>query len=339
VADDYLWDRSGPPDPEIERLERLLGRFRAAPSRLVLPSSSFDASATSFVPRPSPFVYVAVAATLLLACGVALWQITRVERPTWAIQRVTGVPVVDAAPVVESSQLGVGQWLETDRDARATVRVGEIGLVEVDPHTRVRLVDTTAGNHRLALMRGTVHALIWAPPGEFFVETPSSTAVDLGCAYTLHVDTAGNGAIDVTAGWVAFEYRGRESFIPAGARCRTRVGAGPGTPFFADAAAPFEASLSVVDVGERGRRQQAVDDVLARARSRDALTLWHLLRRVDASDRGRVFDSLAGFAPPPRSVTRDGIVRGDRRMLDDWWNALGLGTTGLWRTWKREWKD
>jgi hypothetical protein len=26
--DDYLWDGSGKPDPEVERLERLLGRFR-----------------------------------------------------------------------------------------------------------------------------------------------------------------------------------------------------------------------------------------------------------------------------------------------------------------------
>jgi FecR protein len=330
VADDYLWDRSGPPDPEIERLERLLGRFRGS----VRPAS--------FVPRPStrrlPIVYLAIAASLVWSCGLGLWHIVHVKTPAWAIQRVAGVPVIDAAPVGDSSRLAVGQWLETDRDARATVRVGDIGLVQVDPHTRVQLLDTSAGNHRLALARGTVHALIWAPPGEFFVETPSSTAVDLGCAYTLRVDPQGNGTIDVAAGWVAFEHRGRESFIPAGARCRTRVGAGPGTPYFPDTAEDFQASLSLVDFGERGRRERALDDVLARAGSRDAITLWHLLRRVDGNDRGRVFDLLAAFAPPPASVTRDGIVSGNRRMLDAWWDALGLGSTSWWRTWKREWR-
>jgi FecR protein len=330
VADDYLWDRSGPPDPEIERLERLLGRFRGS----VRPAS--------FVPRPStrrlPIVYLAIAASLVWSCGLGLWHIVHVKTPAWAIQRVAGVPVIDAAPVGDSSRLAVGQWLETDRDARATVRVGDIGLVQVDPHTRVQLLDTSAGNHRLALARGTVHALIWAPPGEFFVETPSSTAVDLGCAYTLRVDPQGNGTIDVAAGWVAFEHRGRESFIPAGARCRTRVGAGPGTPYFPDTAEDFQASLSLVDFGERGRRERALDDVLARAGSRDAITLWHLLRRVDGNDRGRVFDRLAAFAPPPASVTRDGIVSGNRRMLDAWWDALGLGSTSWWRTWKSEWR-
>ena len=29
MSDEYLWDRSGPPDPEIERLEGLLGRLQA----------------------------------------------------------------------------------------------------------------------------------------------------------------------------------------------------------------------------------------------------------------------------------------------------------------------
>lgn len=339
MADDYLWDPSAQPDAEIERLERLLGRFRGSPPSSFGPRpSAFDGRPSSVVPRSSSIAYLAIAASLLCGCTIGLWHITRLETPAWAIQRVAGVPVINAAPVVDNSRLAVGQWLETDRDARATVRVGDIGLVQVDPHTRVQLVDTTAGNHRLALARGTVHALIWAPPGEFFVETPSSTAVDLGCAYTLQVDPDGNGTIDVTTGWVAFEHRGRESFIPAGARCRTRVGTGPGTPYFPDAREGFEASLSLVDFGERGRRQRALDDVLARARGRDAITLWHLLRRVERSERGRVFDALAICAPPPASVTRDGIVSGDRRMLDDWWDALGLGTTSWWRTWKREWR-
>jgi FecR protein len=333
VADDYLWDGSGPPDPEIERLERLLGRFRGSP-----PMPAWQAARRSpFVLRPSK-AYLAVAASLILGCGLGLWQIAHLETSAWTIQRVAGVPVIDAAPVGDSGRLAVGQWLETDRDARATVSVGDIGLVQVDPHTRVQLLDTTAGNHRLALARGTVHALIWAPPREFFVETPSSTAVDLGCAYTLRVDPQGNGTIDVTAGWVAFEHHGRESFIPAGARCQTRVGAGPGTPYFPDAPEDFQASLSLVDFGERESSERALDDVLARAKSRDAITLWHLLRRVDVNDRGRVFDRLAAFSPPPASVTRDGIVSGDRRMLDDWWDALGLGSTSWWRTWKREWR-
>ena len=32
MSDDYLWDRSGPPDADVERLERLLGTLRSTPA-------------------------------------------------------------------------------------------------------------------------------------------------------------------------------------------------------------------------------------------------------------------------------------------------------------------
>src|ERR1044071_3721877 len=31
MNDDYLWNRSGPPDPDVVRLEEMLGRLRSAP--------------------------------------------------------------------------------------------------------------------------------------------------------------------------------------------------------------------------------------------------------------------------------------------------------------------
>jgi hypothetical protein len=71
-----------------------------------------------------------------------------------------------------------------------------------------------------------MHAFIWAPPGQFSVETVSSTAIDLGCAYTLTMDDKGVGRVEVTSGWVGFEWQGRESFIPIGAVCVTRPGLG-----------------------------------------------------------------------------------------------------------------
>src|SRR5207253_7821011 len=126
-------------------------------------------------------------------------------------------------------------WLETDSSSRAKISVGRIGQVEVDPNTRLRLVQTRLTEHRLALARGRMQARIWAPPRLFFVDTPSAEAVDLGCAYTLAVDDAGGSLLQVTSGYVAFVRDGRESKVPAGAVCVTRPGIGPGTPYFADA--------------------------------------------------------------------------------------------------------
>lgn len=42
-SDDYLWDGSGEPDPEIQRLEAVLGKFRYdSPTRLFPKSSPID---------------------------------------------------------------------------------------------------------------------------------------------------------------------------------------------------------------------------------------------------------------------------------------------------------
>ena len=59
-----------------------------------------------------------------------------------------------------------------------------------------------AGLKRIALDRGTIHAYIWAPAGEFVVDTPSAVTVDLGCAYKIKTDESGDteGAAVLHAG-------------------------------------------------------------------------------------------------------------------------------------------
>ena len=250
---------------------------------------------------------------LLVACGV--WLYERASRPSWEVARIEGAPRIASGRIGERGRLGVGQWLETDAGSRAEIAVANIGEVEVDPNTRVRLVETRLTEHRLELERGTLHARIWAPPRLFYVNTPSAVAADLGCAYTLEVDDAGRGFLHVTAGYVALEAAGRESIVPAGAACLTKPGAGPGTPFFEDAPEEFVGALARLDfAGDRA----ALERVLASARARDTLTLWHLLARVDGDGRARVYERLAALSPPPEGVTREGVLRLDPRMLDGW---------------------
>ena len=76
--------------------------------------------------------------------------------------------------------------------------MGNIGEVEVDPNTRVRLVRARETEHRLRLARGTLHVTISAPPRYFVVDTPSAVATDLGCMYTLEVGPDGIGRLNVT---------------------------------------------------------------------------------------------------------------------------------------------
>ncbi len=333
MSDEYLWDRSGPRDPEVERLERLLGRLQSATPE---PDWLHERAPRMHVGAP----LLALAAALILACGAALWTARRPVEPAWSVTRVDGTPVIGARKLTGAGQLAVGEQLTTDDRSRASVAVADVGRLDIAPDTQIRLVGTRGGRHRVALDRGTVHATIWAPPGEVVVDTPASSAVDLGCAYTLSVAPDGAGVIEVEVGWVGFEFNGREAFIPAGARCATRPRVGPGTPYYDALDQRARDALAVIDFGAPAdtAREAAIAAVISAARREDAMTVWHLLGRVPAGDRDQVFDALARLVPPPAGVTREGIRNGDRAMRDRWWDALDLGTSSWWRMWEREWR-
>jgi len=337
VTNDYLWDRTGPPDPDIVRLEHLLAQLRPAADgpRILM----FPARARAARPSWSFVATIASLAAVIVAIVGVSWRLVQTS-PSLDVTRLEGTPTIASRPVADHLELRAGTWLETNDQGRASIDIASVGRVEVDPHTRIGLLTSRPGQHRLQLQRGTIHALIWAPPGQFVVVTPSSTAVDLGCAYTLTVDDEGVGHVRVTTGWVGFEWRGRESFIPAGAVCETRVGLGPGTPHFDDASAAFQEAIAVLDLpgGAPEARRTALDRIIIDARPKDAMTLWHLLSRVEGSDRARVFDRLVELAPPPAGVTRAGVLAGQRMMLDDWWDTLGLGAANWWRVWKQQWR-
>ena len=350
MKDDYLWDGSGEPDPEVQKLENLLGRYRQDQPAPAFDQIAVEQPATHRWRFPAfrlSFRLAAVAAVVLI--GVTTFIIFRVRQannagPAWEIARIEGAPRVgwhSLSGNSQTAQLKVGQTLVTDSSSRASITLDETGRIEVDPASRLRVVASGPNRKRLSLERGTIHATIWAPPGEFVVDTPSAVAVDLGCVYTLHVDDSGAGLLRTTMGWVGFKLNGHESFIPAGAVCATRPKIGPGTPYFEDASASFRDALTKFDFAKitPQERNALLGILLVDARKEDALTLWHLLSRVSEADRRSVYDRLATLAPPPNDVTREGILRLDRKMQDSWWNSLGYGDVYLWHMYERTWSE
>jgi hypothetical protein len=345
TSGDYLWDGSGEPDPEIQRLEALLGQFRHDRPARAFPAIVPGRRWTFFSRPMRLFPLLAAAAAVAIVAATFLIHGNNPAPLTvagWDVSRIAGTPRIGQTSISGkegTSHFGVGQVLETDNESRASLRAEDVGQIEMDPSTRLRLLTMATGLKQIAMDRGTIHAYIWAPAGQFVVDTPSAVTVDLGCAYTLHVDDSGAGLVRTSLGWVGFKLNGHESFIPAGAACPTRPKVGPGTPYFEDASAEFRAALARLDF-EDSAPQQRADDlaiILAQSRKHDALTLWHLLSRVDEPQRTLVYDRLRELAPPPATITREGILHLDQPMLDLWWNTLGFDDISVWRHWERSW--
>jgi hypothetical protein len=304
------------PDSLWSEIESALGRETSAQVVQLRPSSSWR-------------MRVAIAAVVILVLSVGVWLYNTQPGPrsgpaqAWQVTRLGGTPTIGSSGISSRGSLAVGQWLETDGNSRAQIAVGTIGNVDIDENTRVKLVETQPTEHRLELARGRMSARIWAPPRLFFVDTPSAVAADLGCAYTLEVDDKGDGRLTVTSGWVALQTKERESIVPAEASCETKLGTGPGTPYFDDSTAEFREALKTIDFSQdRTAKADALTAMLNQSRPRDTLTLWHLLPRVNGEERVRVYEKMEAFAPPPNGVTREGVLKLDPKMLEQWGVAL-----------------
>ena len=100
MNDDYLWDKTGQPDPEIQQLEEILGTLRYQPKPLVLPR------------KRNYFPLLAIAASLLLALlagGIWLRVRSRNEAPkTQArVESPTPAPKSDVTPVLPEKKSAV----------------------------------------------------------------------------------------------------------------------------------------------------------------------------------------------------------------------------------------
>jgi ferric-dicitrate binding protein FerR (iron transport regulator) len=322
MNDEYLWDGSGSPEAEVERLEKLLGRFRATAAS----EFEFPAAATSPMRRGSrwPGWWRAAAVFVLLLGGILLMR-SVTGRAAWTIAGLEGAPQIDGRAAERSEVWKIGQRLETDTASRVKLQVDGLGELEVGPNARLELLQASATQQQIRLVRGTIRATVTAPPYVFLVRTPGAYAMDMGCAYTLQVTDAGVSILRVTVGWVDLQHGFRQSLVPAGAAAESRPGIGPGAPYFEDSSERFREALETVnfDVENSQARTEALTVLLADARPRDAFTLLNLFRRVDAEDRGRLYDRLAVLLPPPASVTRQNAVDGDD--MSAWWDKLGLG--------------
>jgi len=277
-----------------------------------------EASPTVPPVRPRVWRWAAAGAMAVVIAVVAIGRWGTATR--WEVRVLEGSPVVASRVLTDGGQVGAGDWIETDARARATIDVGAIGTVEIAPDSRVRVTATRANEHRLTLERGRIHAVISAPPRIFFVDTASATAVDLGCEYTLNADEAGDGVLRVTRGWVSFQTDGLESLVPAGAACATHRRVGPGLPYFEDATDSFRQAVN--DFGFQKIASESLNTMLAEARARDTLTLWHLLTRVSEADRARVYDRMAALTAVPPAVSRESVLKLDPRTLQRWREEL-----------------
>jgi len=95
MNEEYLWDKSGEPDPEIQELEETLGSLGYQPKRLDLPNNNQQTNRRSYVPL------VAIAATLVIAVLAGLLWLSHRQNQRQILTTRTTAPVAPSTTIPE----------------------------------------------------------------------------------------------------------------------------------------------------------------------------------------------------------------------------------------------
>jgi hypothetical protein len=98
MNDDYLWDKTGEPDPQVQELEEILGTLRYQPKPLQIPEESLP-----LPQRRNYFPWLAIAAGVLLAIlagGIWLSTRSRGDAPQRQAEATPPAPVKEVTPSV-----------------------------------------------------------------------------------------------------------------------------------------------------------------------------------------------------------------------------------------------
>lgn len=338
---DALWNPDLVGDPELQRLEELLGTYRHESTAKEYQLWRHDAVAfggrdgrgadrTVSPEQRSPWwrstVWVALAAGLL---GVLTWR------------------VVGSGPVNEPNSAGDtglegsfargSFWVDSSREGAKTLRVGdevvagnqdlvievaELGEVTLTPGTRLRVEEDEEALSSLFLEEGTVVASILAEPRTFQIGTPAGLTVDLGCVYSVSVREDGIADLHVREGRVSFETEGRTVTVPQGARCQSIPGRGPSAPVFTDVEPEFEALVRRIESADPPNSSD-LKALRSLARRKDTLTLYHMLRNEGRlAVRQAAYNGLKKFIHDPVGRSEQDALNRDPETLEEWHRNL-----------------
>lgn len=330
--DDTLWDPTAAADPELQRLQGLLAPYSVTARGLVewLPT---EQPATRRWPRLAKIAVAGLAACLLLYAG-------HLHRLSWDEGQPWQVSARAAGNVATPSVVAPGTVLETSSHQSLTIAVARIGRINLSPGSRLRLLETRTGKHRVSLDSGHLRARIWAPPGYFGLSDGKAEIIDLGCDFEVWKNADGSGRVYVRSGWIDYGVGAYEVLVPAGFALRFSADR-PFTPMRPEASPGFAIAVTNLEraLSESGPSSAATlaasNRVAEAALDADGFTLLSLLTRYPPLAKGVLYPRLAIALKADASDPghRAAWAAGSAHAMNTWWDLYPTQPKRWWGNW------
>lgn len=246
----------------------------------------------------------------------------------WTVEKISGYPVIESRVLTNQGIIKLGEKLITDSESRARIRVGDLGEIDIEPQTEIKIVETETSEYRMVLEKGKMSVRTSSAPKLFSIETISAHVVDLGCMYYLSVDENGTTTVQVKSGWVLMKNKNERVLIPENSICSATTN-GIGVPVSIYASHAFKESVGNFNLLTGSLEE--LKKILQQANQNDLITLFHLIKRLDQESREKIFNRISTLTNVPPRVNRDGIINGDKDILGRLWVDLGLGSISMYQ--------
>lgn len=285
-------------------------RKSTRPDELVIRKSSRKSK------RKIPLKWISVTAFIVI---LALIYFFILSAPSWKVYKLSGNPKLNSQTIAEPEDLNGGDILTTDQNSQARIEFFDEGEIIVKPDSRLIKRND---DYEFELAYGSVGVNKFNARKFFAVFTPSVTIKDyyMGGEYELVVGKDGNVEVKNIEGWLILQKGVQEVILPQMYYCRAFNDRGIGVPVRMNAGELLK--KAVFEFNMSGQPEEAFTAIILNSGKSDAVTLWHLIQKTEASRRAAVFDKLVQLAPLPEGVTREGILSLDKNMLQKWLNEI-----------------
>ncbi|AFH50686.1 DNA-directed RNA polymerase specialized sigma subunit [Ignavibacterium album JCM 16511] len=252
--------------------------------------------------------YIFTGLGVLVIAALVLFWLNRAKG--WTVSSLGGNVLIDNVTVNKEGEMKLNSTLLTDENSNAKIIIPHTGVIEAEPNTSI---SRTRKDFELKVSKGKIIKKAESQENKLTIQTDiADFNEELSSDFELTINEERN-SLFVFKGTVKVVVKGFESVVPENFACDIRKG---------KFAVPYNpnSDKQIINLIKEysGPADPNMVVIVSLATKSDALSLWHILQLSSEGNRPIVFKKLNELVPPPDSVTKEGIQKLNRDMLDQW---------------------
>ncbi len=261
------------------------------------------------------FLTSGIVLSVLIVLIIAAYFIFIAGSPNWKVSASEGSPLLNGKKLNSFSSLSEGDTLRTNLNSGASIKIKELGQIEIKPGT---ILQRLKNNFGLKLDIGSIMINENQTSKLLTVIVPDAVIRDYypGSLYSINLNDTGTSVIFVKKSWLKISSGKTETFVTPGCYAQIIFGRGTGIPYRQNSSKDFIADLSRFSFNSYST--DLLNKILSESTFDNAISLWNIIRRINNQERLKVVNTLEKFAPLPAGTTDVEMVDLNEQAMLKW---------------------